>query len=371
MSDHTPPSIFDDGLTEENPYRDYPEAQSGSSYKDAPPDQNPYKGFTGDSPESPGGSSPGPRAPSPGESRALPVRKSLVTAVSAQKLLKMDLPPRRLLMAPWLPEQGIAMIYAARGIGKTFLALEIALAVATGTDFQGWATDRAERVLYIDGEMSASDLQSRTGMMLRDRVFPAEGQLQFITPEMQDETPPDLSLPHWHRHLAPFVEQAKLIIVDNISSLCRTGNENDADSWQVVQQWAIRQKSSGKSVLFIHHAGKGGNQRGTSKREDVMDSVISLKRPDDYTASQGARFEVHYEKSRGFSGEAAKPFVVQLEESEGQYRWQSDSLEETVYQQVARLLKEGIEQKDIAEELGINKSTVSRHAKRARQEGGI
>jgi RecA-family ATPase len=208
-------------------------------------------------------------------------------------------------------------------------------------------------------------------MMLRDREFPAEGQLQFITPEMQDETPPDLSLPHWHRHLAPFVEQAKLIIVDNISSLCRTGNENDADSWQVVQQWAIRQKSSGKSVLFIHHAGKGGNQRGTSKREDVMDSVISLKRPDDYTASQGARFEVHYEKSRGFSGEAAKPFVVQLEESEGQYRWQSNSLEETVYQQVARLLKEGIEQKDSAEELGINKSTVSRHAKRARQEGGI
>ena len=63
-----------------------------------------------------------------------------------------------------------------------------------------------------------------------------------------------------------------------------------------------------------------------------MDSVISPKRPDDYTASQGARFEVHYEKSRGFSGEAAKPFVVQLEESEGQYRWQSNSLEETHYQ---------------------------------------
>lgn len=49
-----------------------------------------------------------------------------------------------------------------------------------------------------------------------------------------------------------------------------------------------------------------------------MDSVISMKRPDDYRASQGALFEVHYEKSRGFSGEAAKPFVVQLEESEAE-----------------------------------------------------
>jgi len=35
----------------------------------------------------------------------------------------------------------------------------------------------------------------------------------------------------------------------------------------------------------------GGQQRGTSKGEDVMDSVIALKRPDDYTAKQGARFE--------------------------------------------------------------------------------
>jgi hypothetical protein len=32
-----------------------------------------------------------------------------------------------------------------------------------------------------------------------------------------------------------------------------------------------------------------------SRREDVLDTSISLHRPSDYAATQGARFEVHIE----------------------------------------------------------------------------
>lgn len=34
-------------------------------------------------------------------------------------------------------------------------------------------------------------------------------------------------------------------------------------------------------------------QRGTSKREDVLDTVISLQQSDDYDAKEGASFEIH------------------------------------------------------------------------------
>jgi len=61
-------------------------------------------------------------------------------------------------------------------------------------------------------------------------------------------------------------------------------------------------------VPFIHHSGKGGEQRGTSRREDVLDTVIALKRPADYSPEQGACFEVHYEKSRGIFGDDVAPF---------------------------------------------------------------
>jgi DNA-directed RNA polymerase specialized sigma24 family protein len=102
-----------------------------------------------------------------------------------------------------------------------------------------------------------------------------------------------------------------------------------------------------------------------------MDTVIALKRPSDYTAKQGARFEVHFEKSRGFSGDDAEPFVVQLNDEGDRFEWSTDNLEETTYQRVSELLGLGMTQAEISEELQVHKSTVSRHAQRVKDEGGI
>lgn len=67
-------------------------------------------------------------------------RLSPVKAIDARELISMELPPKELIMSPWLPLRGIAMVYAPRGIGKTFFALEVACAVAKGTAFLTWAT---------------------------------------------------------------------------------------------------------------------------------------------------------------------------------------------------------------------------------------
>ena len=107
-------------------------------------------------------------------------------------------------------------------------------------------------------------------------------------------------------------EQTKLIVMDNISTLIRSGKENEGESWLPVQEWALRLRSRGKTVLFIHHSGKGGQQRGTSRREDVLDTVIALKKPADYKQQDGAHFEVHFEKNRGLYGDDVKPFEVRL-----------------------------------------------------------
>ena len=67
------------------------------------------------------------------------------------------------------------------------------------------------------------------------------------------------------------------------------------------------------AVLLVHHAGVNGRQRGTSRREDALDTVIALRRPADYSPEQGARFEVHIEKARTFAGEGALPFEAAVE----------------------------------------------------------
>jgi Protein of unknown function (DUF3489) len=63
-----------------------------------------------------------------------------------------------------------------------------------------------------------------------------------------------------------------------------------------------RLRRRGISVLIVHHAGKGGQQRGTTRREDVLDTSISLRHPADYSPVEGARFEIHLEKARGVRG---------------------------------------------------------------------
>src|SRR6185503_11735822 len=105
-----------------------------------------------------------------------------------------------------------------------------------------------------------------------------------------------------------FLEGIDVIFVDNIATLAAVIDDNAVDQWAPVQSWALQQRREGRSVVFLHHDGKGGTQRGTSSREDVLDTVIKLARPDDYDAREGARIVVTFEKNRGFHGTDAASF---------------------------------------------------------------
>jgi hypothetical protein len=56
------------------------------------------------------------------------------------------------------------------------------------------------------------------------------------------------------------------------------------------------------SALDASRTGRNGNMRGTSKREDILDTVILLEKPTGYKPEEEARFKVTYQKkNRGFS----------------------------------------------------------------------
>ena len=107
----------------------------------------------------------------------------------------------------------------------------------------------------------------------------------------------------------------------------------------------------------MHHSGKGGQQRGTSRREDVLDTVVALRRPSDYRPDEGARFEAHFEKSRGFHGDDAMPFEASLTAGAA---WLTRDLADADVARVLALTAEGASARDIAAELGMSKSKVAR-----------
>lgn len=297
-----------------------------------------------------------------------------IKCLTLESFLAKEYKPRTNLLAPWLPNPGLAQIHAWRGVGKTQVALRVAYAVASGGEFLGWKAEAAQPVLYIDGEMPAAAMQERLAQIIKSSdKEPPPGYFNLINLDEQGVNGiPDLATVEGQALFEEHIKNVKLIIVDNISTLCRNGAENKSDDWMPVQQWALRMRSEGRTVLFIHHAGKNGQQRGTSKREDVLDTVISLTRPADYESKQGARFVVNFEKARGIMGDAVEPIEVQLiMQPDGRESWSVLTLEESTYDKVVSMINDGMSQSDIASELGLNKSSVSRHVKKARANGEI
>jgi putative DNA primase/helicase len=160
-----------------------------------------------------------------------------------------------------------------------------------------------------------------------------------------------------------------LVILDNLSTLCRGGKENESESWVPIQEWILSLRWRGISVIFVHHAGKGGAQRGTSKREDVLDTVVVLRHPDDYSPFDGARFEVHLDKARGVYGDQAQPFEAQLTIVDDVMTWTMRDLGNVEVRRAADLKEEGFSVRDIAGELGISKSRVDRLLKKSDEAG--
>lgn len=291
--------------------------------------------------------------------------KSGLVVLDIRDFLALDIKPRELILAPVIPCQGLVMVYAARGIGKTHFALHVSYAVASGQMVFRWKAAMPRRVLYIDGEMPASAMQERiAGIVASYHQEPTPGFMRIITPDTQPDFMPNLATPEGQAAIAPYLEGVDMIVVDNLATLCRAGRENESEGWLPVQEWILSLRRRGMSALLVHHANKGGGQRGTSSREDVLDTVISLRRPQDYRPEEGARFEVHLEKARGIIGDDAKPFEAKLVQNGDALVWACRDIEDVQLETVRQLHAEKLSIREIAEETGIPKSTVQRMVKK-------
>jgi hypothetical protein len=125
----------------------------------------------------------------------------------------------------------------------------------------------------------------------------------------------------------------------------------------------------GITSFVVHHLGKGGEQRGTSSREDAVDSILYIKKPKKYNASDGARFGLHFDKFRGRVEEENKDLLKDRvlwykQNGEGQYEWNDH---DTLIESSRELLKDLVESDEtlskLAEKHHTSQPTVSRRKK--------
>jgi RecA-family ATPase len=73
----------------------------------------------------------------------------------------LELPKREHVIAPIIAVKGLTMLYAWRGVGKTYVGLGMSYAIAAGADFLRWSVAAPRSVLYVDAEMPAEEMQDR------------------------------------------------------------------------------------------------------------------------------------------------------------------------------------------------------------------
>jgi putative DNA primase/helicase len=155
---------------------------------------------------------------------------------------------------------GWYLLYAPRGIGKSWLSLSIGMAVAAGVPLLPWQIPRLRRVLYVDGEMPLVSLQERLRAIAPSMGadIPNDG-LRMLAAD-QVEASIKLGTEEGQRSLEPLLADIDLTILDNLSTLCTTGSESAGDAWIPMQNWLLKLRRQGVSVLLVHHAGTNGRQ---------------------------------------------------------------------------------------------------------------
>lgn len=299
---------------------------------------------------------------------AKPVRNRGVRALRARELMKMTFSDPEYLLRPWLEKSSLCMVHAARGSGKTWFCGSMAVAIASGQSFLGWTADRQAKVLYVDGEMGRQRMQSRLG-----KLGPCPLRLWLLMPDQfrtRDQSMPDIATLEGQKFLDKVIEDngIEVIILDSLTALVRSGVENEAESWLPIQSWALNHRWRGRTVIFVHHDNRLGKPRGSSKREDVLDTMIGLKARNDLAGDDESVFEQSFTKSRSFFGADAKPRIIRLSMVSDRVKW---SWEEPLDQhdRIRRMLDKGFKQVEIAKRLDLTTGRISQIVRDIRMRG--
>jgi hypothetical protein len=215
---------------------------------------------------------PGSRKPS------RPTR--IIRSVSIKNL--MGAPRASYLVKGVFPDKGVAAIYGPSASGKTFLTLDIALAIARGATWFGHRVKQAG-VIYIAAEGESG---------ISDRLRAALGEDPDSVPLEIVPAPVDLlrgdeqvnALTAAIRAAEKRIGRVGLVIIDTLARCMPSGDENSSqDMGSFLQNIDRLRRAIDGLVLIVHHTGKNqaAGARGHSSFFSAMDGCVEVSRDGD------------------------------------------------------------------------------------------
>jgi AAA domain len=176
---------------------------------------------------------------------------------STTTIMSTKYPPLRAIVAGYLYE-GFTVLAGRQKLGKTWLGIDWAAAVATGGIAMGSISCDQGDVLYIDMENGPRRIQGRINTLFpNQREIPDLSRLEWVTEAPQLDQGFIAELERWRTS----VTVPTLVVIDVLQRIKPAGSmalnsyENDYSPWAPLQQWATENRVA---VLGLHHTKKGG-----------------------------------------------------------------------------------------------------------------
>lgn len=221
----------------------------------------------------------------------------MIRAYTVDELLQVEDP--EWLVDGVIPLNALAALYGQPGDGKSFLALDLALCVASGLPWQGHTVPTKGYVVYVSAEGSGG-LKKRVAAWLAHHgltgtlvgAVAAHFLLSAIsvTPDSQElvdildkSIHPAMVESHLEVGLNPNEDIAPLFIIVDTLARCFEGDENQQeDMGNFIKGLDTLRERYNATILVLHHSGKMDRYepRGSSSFKGACDVMMQVEKKD-------------------------------------------------------------------------------------------
>ncbi len=201
-----------------------------------------------------------------------------VRLYSTSELLR--LPPPTWMIDPILPTGALAALYGEPESGKSFVALDMAMCVASGLDWFGRKT-RPGYVVYIGAEGGTGIGKRVSAWLKAQNLKPTDASIAWLI----EPIPINVDSGEMAALLCRLNDEAEiapdLFIIDTMAR-CFDGDENQQeDMGRFVAGTDSLRHAFGATVMVAHHTNLGGfRERGNTAFRGACDTMIKVTKED-------------------------------------------------------------------------------------------